>query len=257
MYVDGKRIQFSPRPPHATVSIISHRQDFVKMDEYLESCYADYTVTFLKTKTLTFEESWQQVFNEMYLQFHKTKRSIYYDCMAFGGNSEFWEDMNDEERLQYFKWCFNFAIRYIGYKGTDKNIMFAYVLERENRHVLEVYYLPATNNLQKKIYSHERSLSGGYLQAKDFDGNFIYEYVQSTQPHLSHYQFWIERGRQTAYSSLQEDFYQQVAESYHVRRGESLSPTWYTCDAQKRRYNRYEGDEYDQLYLPDEDDDED
>ncbi len=225
IYVDGKRIQLRPRPPHATVSIITHKQDFAKMDENLKDSYTYYTVTFLKPKALNFEDSWQQVFNQMNLQFHKTKRSIYYECMAFGGNSEFWEDMNNEERLKYFKWCYNFAIRYIGYKGTDRNIMFAYVLERENRHVLEVYYLPATHNIQKKIYSHERSPSGGYLQAKDLDGNFIYEYAHSSQPHLSHYQFWIERGGQTACSSLQEDFYQQVAEMYHVRRGESLSPT--------------------------------
>lgn len=180
MYVDGKRIQLCIRPPHATVSIITHRQDFVKMDEYLESYYAEYAVTFLKPKKLTIEESWQQVLNEMNLQFHKTKRSIYYECMAFGGNSEFWEDISDEERLQYFKWCYAFAIRYIGYKGTDRNIMFAYMLERENRHVLEVYYLPATHNIQKKIYSHERSPSGDYLQAKDLDGNFIYEYAHSS-----------------------------------------------------------------------------
>lgn len=111
MYVDGKRIHLRPRPPHATVSIITHKDDFTNMDEYLTGCYADYTVTFLKSKTLTFEESWQQVFNEMDLQFHKTKRSIYYEGMAFGGNSEFWEDMSDDERLQYFKWCYGFAIR--------------------------------------------------------------------------------------------------------------------------------------------------
>lgn len=161
--------------------------------------------------------------------------------------------MNDEERLQYFKWCYEFAINYIGYNGTDRNIMFSYILERENRHVLEVYYLPVTNRIQRKIYSHERSLSGGYLQAKDLNDNFIYEYIHSSQAHLSHYQFWIERGGETAYSCLQEDYYQQVSESYHVKRGESLSPTWYTCDAQQRRYKRYEGDEYDQLYLPDDD----
>lgn len=78
MYIDGKRIQLYPRPPHATVSIITHRQDFAEMDEYLECYYAEYAVTFLKPKTLTFEESWKLVFNEMNLQFHKTKRSIYY-----------------------------------------------------------------------------------------------------------------------------------------------------------------------------------
>ena len=253
MYVDGKRIQLRPRPPHATISIITHKQDFAKMDEYLELDYAEYAVTFLKSKTLTFEESWQQVLNEMDLQFHKTKRSIYYECMAFGGNSEFWEDMSAAERLQYFKWCYDFAIHYIGYNGTDTNIMFAYVLEKTNRHVLEVYYLPITNSLQRKIYSHKRSPSGGYLQAKDLNGNFIYETVHTSQPYLSHYQFWIERGGEIAYSSLQEDFYQKVAENHHVKRGESISPTWYTCNAQKRRYNRYEGDEYDQLYLPDDD----
>ena len=220
------------------------------MDEYLEDCYNDYTITFLKSKSLSFEESWQQVFNDMDLLFHKTKRSIYYECMAFGGNSEFWEDMNNEDRLQYFKWCYDFAVRYIGYNETDRNIMFVYVLDRENRHVLEVYYLPVTSSIQRKIYSHERSPSGGYLQAKDLNGNFIYETVHSAQPYLSHYQFWKYRGGRTAYSSLQEDFYQQVSENYHVKRGNSLSPTKYTCNAQQRRYKRYEGDIYDQLYLP-------
>ncbi len=250
MYVEGKRIQLYPRPPHATVSIITHKDDFESMDEYLESCYNDYTVSFLKSKTLPFEESWQQVFEAMNLQFNRTKRSIYYECIEFGGNSEFWEDMSDEDRLQYFKWCYDFAVRYIGFNCTDDNIMFAYILDRENRHVLEVYYLPVTNRLQRKVYSHKRSPSGGYLQAKDFNGDFIYEDDYSSQFYLSHHQFWKDRGGETAYSSLQEDFYQQVSESYYVKRGESLSPTKYTCNAQKRRYNRYEGDEYDQLYLP-------
>lgn len=89
MYVNGKRIQLRSRMPHATVSIITHRQDFAKMDEYLGLDYVEYSVTFLKPKTLNFEDSWQQVFAGMDLQFHKTKRSIYYECIAFGGNSEF------------------------------------------------------------------------------------------------------------------------------------------------------------------------
>ncbi len=108
IYVDGKRIKLRPRPPHATVSIITHKQDFAKMNENLKDSYTYYTVTFLKPKALTFEQSWQQVFNEMNLQFHKTKRSIYYERIAFGGNSEFWEDMSNEERLRYFKWCYDF-----------------------------------------------------------------------------------------------------------------------------------------------------
>ena len=257
MYIDSKRIQLYPRPPHATVSIITHREDFAVMDEYLETCYNEYSVKFLKPKVFSFAQSWQIIFEKLKLQFHKTKRSVYYECIAFGGNSEFWEYMNDEKRLQYFKWCYNFALCYIGFNGTDNNIMFAYILERENRHLLEVYYMPVTNSLQRKIYSRERSPSGGYLQAKDLNGKFIYENIYSPQPHLSHYQFWIERGGEKAYSCLQEDFYQQVSENYHVKRGESLSPTKYTCNAQQRRYKRYEGDEYDQLYLPDEEDEDD
>ena len=189
----------------------------------------------------------------MNLQFNKTKRSVYYVCMAFGGNSEFWENINDEKRLQHFKWCYDFAVRYIGFNGTDRNIMFAYVLDRENRHVLEVYYLPVKNSLQRKIYSYEHSPSGGYLQAKDLNGNFIYKTVYSSQPYLSHYQFWKARGGETAYSSLQEDFYQQVSENYHVKRGDSLSHTKSAYDAQKRQYNCYEGDEYDHLIYARED----
>ncbi len=46
MYLEGKRIQLYPRPPHATVSIITHKDDFESMDEYLESCFNDYTITF-------------------------------------------------------------------------------------------------------------------------------------------------------------------------------------------------------------------
>lgn len=79
--------------------------------------------------------------------------------------------------------------------------MFAYILDRENRQVLEAYYLPITRSMQKMIYSHERSPSGSYLQAKDLNGIFIYETVHSTQPYLSHYQFWKELGGETAYSS--------------------------------------------------------
>ena len=74
MYVDGKRIQLYPRPPHATVSVITHKEDFADMDEYLENCYTEYTVTCLISITLKFAESWQQVFKEINLQFNNTKR---------------------------------------------------------------------------------------------------------------------------------------------------------------------------------------
>lgn len=133
------------------------------MDEYLQDCYNENSVIFFKPKLLSFAESWQEVFTNLNLQFHKTKRSIYYEGIAFSGNSEFWEDMNAKQRLKYFKWCNEFAVRYIGFNGNDEIIMFAYLLDRENRHYMEVYYLPVVSNYRRKIYSHERSPSGGYL----------------------------------------------------------------------------------------------
>lgn len=146
----------------------------------------------------------------------------------------------------YFRHCYDFAVSYIGFMQTDKNIICALTVTEPNRRNLFLYYLPVTDKWKVKAMSRDKSENGSKLQLRDSDGNPIYKtrrYV--TKPLLCHSEFWKQRGEEMSYSVLQECFYQSVSKRYGAKRGESTSLLKYTTPEQAERFMRCTGDEYD------------
>ena len=65
-------------------------------------------------------------------------------------------------------------------------------------------------------------------------------------PRLSRSEFWKARGGLTSYSDLQEDFYNKISSNYGAERGESKSYLKNTNAEQAVRFNRTDGDRYDE-----------
>ncbi len=121
-----------------------------------------------------------------------------------------------------------------------------------NRRNLFVYYLPITEQWQSKVMSERTSENGSKLQMRD--EYYMPLYVQHTDennPRLSHSEFWKQRGGLTSYSDLQEDFYIQISKRYGAKRGESYSLIKNTNPQQQERFDRQDGDLYDELYFDD------
>ena len=245
---EGK--QYSLRDKHATISVITFRKDKLSaQDDYLEEVKQTYAVAWLKRKRACFEQEWARVKTELNATFNSRGKNVALECLQFGGNCEFWDDFPDEyEITAYFKKCYAFAIKTIGYKQTDKNIVCALIVTEPNRRNLFVYYLPITNSWQRKVCGEKRSERGNVLQLRDVTGEPIYRQEQSDEcPLLCHTEFWKKRGGETSYSELQERFYTEISKSYGAERGESHSRLKYTTPEQANRFCRYNGDDDDVL----------
>ena len=107
---------------------------------------------------------------------------------------------------------------------TDKNIICAVKIFQPNRRNLFVYYLPVTEIWQEKVMSDEKNEYGTRLQKTDEHGEPVYRLrINCETPILSHSAFWKRRGGLTAYSELQEDFYNRISSPYGAVRGKSTS----------------------------------
>lgn len=96
--------------------------------------------------------------------------------------------------------------------------------------------------------SNERNESGTRLQLRDEFDEPLYRYhCEIDKPRLSSTEFWKKRGGLTSFSDLQEDFYNKISSRYGAERGESKSLIKNTNDAQAHRFNREQGDRYDEL----------
>ena len=80
-----------------------------------------------------------------------------------------------------------------------------------------------------KVLRNER---GSPVQAKDKNGKSIYERTRLEQPKLCSSEFWEQRGAQTSFGNLQDEFYQQVACYYGLERGEVGSSKKHTTKYQ-------------------------
>lgn len=218
-------------------------------DEYIERVQAEYKVTWLKEKALDFQAEINQIIKELNVQFHSRGRNKIMECLQFGGNREFWSDFPDEEEIGiYFCHCYNYAVKTIGFSGTDKNIICAITVTEQNRQNLFVYYLPITEQWRVKAMSNKRGGNGNKLQQRDEFGDPVYiAQMDISKPLLCHSEFWKQRGGESSYSSLQENFYNEISKRYGAKRGESTSRLKYTVPEQAIRFCRIEGDMNDTL----------
>ncbi len=220
-----------------------------EQDDYIDYATEEHSVAWLLNKRNSFESEWQRIKTTLNAQFNNRGKNIAMECLQFGGNSEFWADFPDEREIAlYFKHCYDYAVNYIGYLSTDKNIVCALTVTEENRRNLFVYYLPVTDKWKVKVLNDNAKANGRKFQKYDADGNPVYtERHSTTNPLLCHSEFWKQRGGLTSYSDLQEDFYQVISKRYGAVRGESYSLLKNTNKEQQYRYARYPGDDKDIL----------
>lgn len=237
-----------PRDKHATVSVLTFRQqDLTAQDEYIIEAQAEHSVCWLKHKTGIFQTEIARTIEQLNAQFHPRGHNKVLECLQFGGNREFWQDFpNEQEISAYFRRCYDFAVNYIGFLQTDKNIVCALTVTEPNRRNLFLYYLPITDKWKVKSIGNNKSKNGNKLQLRDSQGNPIYKTkCFITKPLLCHSEFWKQRGEEMSYSVLQESFYQQISKRYGAKRGESTSLLKYTTPEQAERFKRFKDDQYD------------
>ena len=100
--------------------------------------------------------------------------------------------------------------------------------------------------------SDRTSENGSKLQMRDeYYMPLFVQHEDEDNPRLSHSEFWKQRGGLTSYSDLQEDFYIQISKRYGAKRGESYSLIKNTNPQQQERFDRQDGDLYDELYFDD------
>ena len=74
--------------------------------------------------------------------------------------------------------------------------------------------------------------AGPVNEAKEKNGKSIYERTRLKQPKICSSEFWEQRGAQTSFGNLQDEFYQQVACYYGLERGEVGSSKKHTTKYQ-------------------------
>lgn len=225
------------------------QQDLPAQDDYIERVQTEYKVEWLKEKAVDFQAEINRIVKGLNVQFHFRGRNKIMECLQFGGNREFWSDFpNEEEITIYFGHCYEYAVKTIGFMGTDKNIICAITVTETNRRNLFVYYLPITEQWRVKAMSNDRSGKGNKLQQRDEFGCLIYMAQRDiSKPLLCHSEFWKQRGGERSYSILQENFYNGISKRYGAKRGESTSRLKYTVPEQAIRFCRIEEDMNDTL----------
>ena len=176
---------------------------------------------------------WKKTMQELNATFREKKDSTAFEGMVITSDTAFFERLGwkkGEETpyavMEFFNHCYEFALKKIGYKGTDKNILSAVIHLDETTPHLQLYYIPIVDTAKKKVYEKGadgkvlRNEKGSPIQKKDEHSKSVYEYVPLEQPKLCSSDFWGERGGQLSYGNLQDSFHEQIGVHYGLDRGE-------------------------------------
>lgn len=106
---------------------------------------------------------------ELNATFREKKKSVAFEGMIITSDTAFFERLGwkkGEETpyavMEFFNRCYEFALREIGYKGTDKNILSAVIHVDEKTPHLQLYYIPVVDTAKKKVY--EKGADGKVLR---------------------------------------------------------------------------------------------
>ncbi len=176
---------------------------------------------------------WKKTMQELNATFRDKKKSVAFEGMIITSDTAFFERLGwkkGEETpyavMEFFNRCYEFALREIGYHGTDKNILSAVIHVDEKTPHLQLYYIPVVDTAKKKVYEKGadgkvlRNEKGSPIQKKDEHGKSVYEYVSLEQPKLCSSDFWGERGGQLSYGNLQDSFHERIGVYCGLDRGE-------------------------------------
>lgn len=201
----------------------------------------------IKTTEHGFYAEWNRIKTDLNAQGKETKKGIAFEGMVITAEAKFFEERfgwvkgepMSPELVEYWRECYDWAVKEIGYQGTDRNIISAVVHADETSLHLQLYYVPITERWQEKVYAKDedgkvlRNAKGSPIQAKDENGKTIYRQVEDlTAPKLSRTEFWRVRGGQTSYSQMQDRFHEEIGKRYGLERGEVGSNAKHRTKAQ-------------------------
>lgn len=190
---------------------------------------------YLKESENGFYSEYNKIKKDLNVQARETKKGVAFEGMVITAERAYFEEHfgwkagepMSPELVQYWRESYNWAVKEIGYQGTDKNIISAVVHADETSLHLQMYYIPITDKWQEKVYEKDkdgkikRNKNGSPLQARDKDGKIIYNQVEnSNAPKLNRGEFWRLRGGKNSYSRLQDSFHEEVGLKYGLERGE-------------------------------------
>ena len=191
---------------------------------------------------------WKKTMRDFGATFKETKTAVAFEGVVITSDQTFFEERGyvpgeplPRELQKFFADSYVFVLRQIGYHGTDRNVLSAVVHQDETTPHLQLYYLPIVDEGRKKVYAKGadgkvlRNEKGSPVQAKDKNGKSIYKRTQLKQPKLCSSEFWEQRGAQTSFGNLQDEFYQQVACYYGLERGEVGSSKKHTTKYQWKK----------------------
>lgn len=190
-------------------------------------------------------QAWNNIMQNFGATYKETKKSFAFEGLVITSGHEFFTERGyvpgeplPRELQKFFEDCYAFALRQIGYHGTDKNILSAVIHLDETTPHLQLYYIPIVDEGRKKVYAKDergktlRNAKGSPVQAKDSNGKSIFTSAKLKRPKVCSSEFWEQRGAQTSFGNLQDEFYQQVACYYGLERGEVGSSKKHTTKYQ-------------------------
>ena len=196
---------------------------------------------------------WKKTVQALNATFKETKKAVAFEGVIITSDRAFFENLGyvpgeplPYELQKFFADSYLFLLQEIGYHGTDKNILSAAVHLDETTPHLQLYYLPVVDEGRRKVYAKDadgkvlRNEKGSPVQAKDKNGRSLYERTQLEQPKICSSEFWEQRGAQSSFANLQDEYQEQVARYYGLERGEVGSSKKHTTKYQwqKRQQGR-------------------
>ena len=188
---------------------------------------------------------WKQTMQDLNATFKETKKAVAFEGVIVTSDKAFFEErgyVSGEslplELQKFFADSYAFLKRQIGYHGTDRNILSAAVHLDETTPHLQLYYIPVVDEGRKKVYAKGadgkvlRNEKGSPIQKKDKNGKSLYERTRLEQPKICSSEFWEQRGAQSSFGNLQDEFHEQVARYYGLERGEVGSSKKHTTKYQ-------------------------
>ena len=152
---------------------------------------------------------WKKVVKDFGITFKETKKAVAFEGIIITSDTAFFEKLGwirghptPDAVKQFFRDCYDFILREIGFRGGDENILSAVVHMDETTPHLQLYYVPLVDEGRKKVYAKGadgkvlRNARGSPIQAKDCRGKSLYEYVPLENPKICSSDFWEMRGSQ-------------------------------------------------------------
>ena len=190
-------------------------------------------------------QAWNNMMQNFGATYKETKKSFAFEGLVITSGHEFFTERGyipgeplPRELQKFFEDCYAFALRQIGYHGTDKNILSAVIHLDETTPHLQLYYIPIVDEGRKKVYAKDergktlRNAKGSPVQAKDSNGKSIFTSAKLKRPKVCSSEFWEQRGAQSSFGNLQDEFHEQVAWRYGLERGEVGSSKKHTTKYQ-------------------------